>query len=307
MRLEWIEDILAVLEAGSFTAAAERRYLTPSAFTRRIRAIEEALGAALFDRSRKPVTLLPHVGNLEADLRDTARRLRELRLSLSDSQADRARSLSLGCQHALSTMVAPRLARGLEAGRKTELRVRSGTRSECHLMLLRQEVDFGLVYETPEDALQFSTALFDKLTLGTEPLIPVVGSAVAVGLDRRDLPLIGYPADIYLGEVLRVQVLPNLPREVGIHRVAETGLTPAVLQFVRQGLGVGWLPRSIAFEALTLGELTDLSAQLPSATLTVRAVRARAGGSDLARQTWQALSGQVDEIVIEGIDRMATA
>ena len=55
MRLEWLEDILAVVETGSFIKAAERRCLTQSAFSRRIRMIETHVGAELFDRARKPV------------------------------------------------------------------------------------------------------------------------------------------------------------------------------------------------------------------------------------------------------------
>jgi DNA-binding transcriptional LysR family regulator len=34
MRLEWLEDILAVMETGSFIRAAEQRLLTQPAFSR---------------------------------------------------------------------------------------------------------------------------------------------------------------------------------------------------------------------------------------------------------------------------------
>lgn len=304
MKLEWIEDILAVLETGSFSAAAERRFLTASAFTRRIRAMEDALGCDLFDRNRKPVTLLPHVQSLEVELRDAARRLRELRLGLSDAQGRAGTRLTLGCQHALSTTVSPSLLRLLGQDRQTEFRVRSGTRSDCHLMLLRQEVDFGLIYETPEDALQFSDALFEKLGLGTDALIPVADlrlPGLRRALDAWDLPLISYPANIYLGEVLRVHILPMLPRGTRSHCVAETGLTPAVLQFLRQGSGIGWLPRSMAYEALERGELRELSDQLPSATLNIRVIRARAGGSARSHEAWSALKAGMQEIAIAGI------
>lgn len=305
MRLEWIEDILAVLEAGSFTAAAERRHLTASAFTRRIRSIEAALGGDLFDRSRKPVTLLPHVRNLEVELREAVRRLKDLQVALTDSQGRRARRLTLGCQHALSTMVSPKLARRLGHGRETELRVRSGTRSDCHLMLLRQEVDLGLIYETPEDALQFDSALFDKITVGQDALIPVANlrdsADLRAAMAERDLPLITYPADIYLGRVLRMHVLPGLERDISTYSAAETGLTPAVLQFVRQGLGIGWLPRAMAHESLGCGELTDLSDRLPMAILTVRAVRARSGGGDLVQAAWDRIRQDAGTLVVEGI------
>ena len=51
MRLEWLEDILAVADAGSLSVAAERRRLTQSAFSRRMQFIEQALGGQLFDLS----------------------------------------------------------------------------------------------------------------------------------------------------------------------------------------------------------------------------------------------------------------
>ena len=304
MKLEWIEDILAVLETGSFSAAARRRFLTPSAFTRRVRAMEDALGCDLFDRSRKPVSLLPHVQILEVELRDSARRFRELRLRLSDVEGTTRPRLTLGCQHALTTTLSPSLLRLLGREGQTELRVRSGTRSECHMMLLRQEVDFGLIYETPEDALQFDAVLFEKIPLGTDALIPVANLREAHlrhALNEGDLPLITYPANIHLGEVLRVHILPALARGTSVYSVAETGLTPAVLQFLRQGLGFGWLPRSIAQEALERGELSDLSDQLPSAKLDVCVIRGHADDSLVSREAWTILKQRCNEIEAPGI------
>ena len=76
MQLDWIDDILAVIDAGSLAQAAERRFLTQSAFTRRVRVIEEKIGITLFDRSRKPVAIMPGVQALEPELRDLSVRLR---------------------------------------------------------------------------------------------------------------------------------------------------------------------------------------------------------------------------------------
>ena len=43
MRLDWLDDLLAVLEQGSLSRAAESRQLTQPAFSRRIKAIEDYL------------------------------------------------------------------------------------------------------------------------------------------------------------------------------------------------------------------------------------------------------------------------
>ncbi len=300
MRLEWIEDILAVLDAGSFSGAAERRFLTPSAFTRRIRGIETALGCALFDRARKPVTLLPHVRAMEADLREAARRFRDLQARLSDSSGGRRKRLTLGCQHALTMMVSPLLTRSLTATGEIELRIRSGTRSECQLMLLNHEIDLALLYQTQEDLTGPDGAVFAQIALGRDMLMPVGNLRDHAELRRmlaaKELPLITYPADIYLGGLLRRHLLPRLPADMRSRDVVETGLTPAMLQFIRQGLGIGWLPRSVAQEALERGELADLSADLPTLMLDIRLLRTMSGGSALRDDAWARLSEQAPSL-----------
>ncbi|MBL9048416.1 MAG: LysR family transcriptional regulator, partial [Tabrizicola sp.] len=45
MDLNWLEDFLALAESRSFSRAAEVRGVTQSAFSRRIRALEDWLGA----------------------------------------------------------------------------------------------------------------------------------------------------------------------------------------------------------------------------------------------------------------------
>jgi DNA-binding transcriptional LysR family regulator len=57
MNLSWLEDFLALAATGNFSRAAEERHMTQPAFSRRIRALEEWLGAELFDRSMQPARL----------------------------------------------------------------------------------------------------------------------------------------------------------------------------------------------------------------------------------------------------------
>lgn len=44
MDIKWIEDFLVLAEQGSFTKAAETRFVTQPAFSRRIRSLETWLG-----------------------------------------------------------------------------------------------------------------------------------------------------------------------------------------------------------------------------------------------------------------------
>ncbi|KPX08263.1 Transcriptional regulator, LysR family, partial [Pseudomonas syringae pv. coryli] len=59
MNLEskWLEDFSALAATRSFSQAAERRFVTQPAFSRRIRSLESALGLTLVNRSRTPIEL----------------------------------------------------------------------------------------------------------------------------------------------------------------------------------------------------------------------------------------------------------
>ena len=59
MNLTWLDDFLALAASGNFSRAADERHMTQPAFSRRIRALEEWLGAELFDRSSQPAKLTP--------------------------------------------------------------------------------------------------------------------------------------------------------------------------------------------------------------------------------------------------------
>ncbi|MBC7180196.1 MAG: LysR family transcriptional regulator, partial [Roseovarius sp.] len=56
-RMHEIEVFIAVADAGSFAAAARRLHLSPPAVTRAIAALEDRLGARVFQRTTRNVTI----------------------------------------------------------------------------------------------------------------------------------------------------------------------------------------------------------------------------------------------------------
>ena len=57
MEIKWLVDFYSLCNAGSFALAAEERSVSPSAFGRRIRLLEEWVGQELIDRSQHPIRL----------------------------------------------------------------------------------------------------------------------------------------------------------------------------------------------------------------------------------------------------------
>ena len=77
MELVWLEDFLALAEAGNFSRAAAARNITQPAFSRRIRALEDHLGVALFERTPWGVLLAPAGIALQPGAEDILRRIRQ--------------------------------------------------------------------------------------------------------------------------------------------------------------------------------------------------------------------------------------
>ena len=59
MNLNQLRYFVSVAENGSFTKAAVQHYISQTAITQQIHALEENIGAKLFDRNSRPVSLTP--------------------------------------------------------------------------------------------------------------------------------------------------------------------------------------------------------------------------------------------------------
>ena len=59
MNLNQLHYFVSVAESGSFTKAAVNHYISQTAITQQIRALEENIGVRLFDRNSRPVALTP--------------------------------------------------------------------------------------------------------------------------------------------------------------------------------------------------------------------------------------------------------
>jgi DNA-binding transcriptional LysR family regulator len=285
MRLEWLDDILAVADAGSLARAAEMRHVSQSALTRRLRVIEAALGVPLFERRRKPLAPLPGIVPHLPAMRSLAAQLRQLRDGLA--QGSGLRGLTLACQHALTTTHSPALVAALTEGQSRPVRVRSENREDCLLRLLAGEADLALVYDVPEIAPLALGRAFARVSLGAERLIPVAAAGLRPG---ADLPYIGYPGDVFLGQVMDRALLPRIGPDVRLRRCAETALTLAAHEYARRGIGVAWLPEAMARADLAAGILVGMAPGLPAIDMAIWMLRLE-GQAEGWEGDWQRLAG----------------
>ncbi|WP_175558881.1 LysR family transcriptional regulator [Paracoccus chinensis] len=290
MRLEWIEDILAVAETGSLIRAAERRNLTQSAFSRRIRMIEDQLGTELFDRSRKPVELHPAAREQCGEMQELAVRLRRLAAALGDAARTH---VVIASQHAITTAVAPALVQRIAASRDIGIRLRSANRDECYTQLLTRQADIMLFYATERLPLPMEPGFVELHRMGADSLIPVFAAArldeLEAALAQGELPVVAYPEEVFFGRVLRDDIRPRLAG-LTLRPKAETALTLAALQLAATGAAVAWVPETLAREQVRSGQLADLGPRLGVQPLQLMATRLRAAHSPDAEAVWRAIA-----------------
>lgn len=280
MRLEWLEDILAIAQAGSFSAAAERRNLTQSAFSRRIQQIEDHVGVELFDRSRKPVQLRPTTLAQGAQIEQISAALRQLVVDLRRGDRETSNRIVIASQHSLTTSLAPRIIQGIQdKGEAIYVRLRSANLDECFGLLLSGQADLIIVYSAPQLAEEISGDYLESIHILPDRLIPVLRSDLALklgnGAAKAEIPIVAYPKDVFFGRIMADRILPLLdPGRVALPK-AETALTIAALEMAAAGVAVAWVPESLARIGIAQGRVSNLSEILPGCDLTVRAIRLR--------------------------------
>ncbi len=246
----------------------------------------------LFDRSRKPVQLCrttddqqQRIASLVADLRQLIEDLR-----LGDRRS--ANRIVIASQHALTTARTPGLVRQLQ-GQDVFIKLRSANLDECFALLLSRQADLALAYRSPGQDHPISADFIETAVIGVDRLIPVIGAAtldnIHAALDGGTMPYIAYPSQVFFGQVMERAVLPGL--RIAAHPRAETALTLAALELALVGVGVAWVPASLAAARLADGSLADLTDHLPETALEVTAVRVTGHPTAIGSAIWAALVG----------------
>lgn len=295
MRLEWLEDLLAVAETGSFHEAAERRFLTQSAFSRRIQNIEDHVGIELFDRTRKPVQLRPTMADKHDQIQRLAMELRQLVVDLRLDARVASNRVVLASQHSLTTTLTPYLVKRIrQQNEAIHARLRSANLDECFGLLLSRQADIAIVYRVPGEEHPVSAGYVESTIVGADRLIPVFDASAVTEIDaqmaRDEIPYVAYPVDVFLGRVMGRLIMPRLGGTIRLIPVAETALTLAALEMATAGIGVAWVPESLARDRIASGLVTDLSDVLHSSPLDIMAVRLSGMSGAVINAVWSEIS-----------------
>jgi DNA-binding transcriptional LysR family regulator len=239
------DDLPALVEfarAGSIAGAADRLCRTPSAITRQVQRLEDALGAELLDRSVKPPRLNALGARVLEQAQDLLQRAEALK-SLTSSDAEPHGILRIGLAHPLAGLPLTAPTRTLtEQYPQVRLRLLSEGANTLFNRLLAGELDVAIVAlpvgRTAPPPLLTNIVATDRVEI-------VQGAAGSVDGDWNSLGQASWVLNP-LGCFLRASLVDHLER---------AGFTPMIaaeihnvhlqLAFVQSGYGVGLLPSSI--------------------------------------------------------------
>lgn len=289
MEIKWLDDYLALIETGSFSAAAEKRHVSQPAFSRRIQQLEEWLGVTLIDRSRKPLCFTPLAEQHEAGFRRLVTHIYEFRATLR-TDSTYSPDMVLAAQHSLAASRLPAIIEEFrEILPEQRFRIRSENRDDGVALLLRGEADILLTYETEDADRCVPPQLATPCLLGEDALVLVASPRLCESDDfsapNRPLPLLCFPPESFFGKAVRTHALADLmhARLVAVQYVSEFSLGLREMALIHQG--AAWLPKSLIAADLERGALRELDAVGSAVPLTIVAYFARRSHEALQQLT----------------------
>ena len=304
MRIDWLEDLVALLDNGGVVEAARARNITQPAFSRRVKALEEILGFDLIDRSVKPSGPTRVLRDHREQVRKVATELRQLLSVMQNEQKTGARQMVIASQHAITTSLGTAIVKSVSEQSKAHIRLRSANLAECEALLATGQADISLTYRSRLDPTATTPEYLSEAVIGEDTLLPVCGAPYARqlmwGFHNGSLQVVGYPTDVFLGATLARHVFVHLERKSSLDVVAETALTPAALQLSKSGLGVAWVPEALARPELERGDVVDLRTELGCIEMELVARRRAATRHPAVLEFWRSLMDLADTNRLDG-------
>jgi DNA-binding transcriptional LysR family regulator len=236
MNLRQLRSFLAVSETGTVSAAGQTIGLSHSAISQHIKALENELGTALLDRSRRP----PVLTEKGQALVDRSRRMLDLLDEIAGLGSDESLIGALDVGVVPSTMidlVPPALAELRRDHPGLKLKIRTGLSGELAARVRGGELDVAIA-----TAPDYAVEGLRSRTIWQEPLVVIAPANLpAMTADQllRTQPFIWFSRSTWAGQQIERRLL-----DMGlmVNETMEVDSILAVTALVRHGLGVSIIP-----------------------------------------------------------------
>jgi len=257
MDFDQLNSFLEVAKHSSFSKAAERCFRTQPAISSQIRALEEEVGAKLFDRSGAKVTLTVAGKAFQAYADEALRSLKTLKTTIAEMDRTPRGEIVVGANEATCLYVLPEVFADFKRQYpKVSVSIQRAETTKTAESVIDQSVDFGIVSMPVKDARLAAVPIHhDELVL--------------IAAARHPLAQL---SNVRLEEVAKYPlVLPKLGRtreaiddvfqeaQLKEHVSMELDSSELLKRFVAADVGVGFVARSNISDEVRAGTLVALS------------------------------------------------
>lgn len=260
--LRQLRYFLAVAEEKNFTRAAARLHVAQPPLSRQIRQLEDALGAVLFDRNTRSVTLTAAGTAFLAEVQKVFPQL-EFAVEVCRKAAQgHSGHLRLGYTGRASQALLPALMREFHACYADVVVDIDGPHGTGHLRqaLLNAQLDVALCFLPVQgEGLQSRKLLSTELAIALPASHPLAGQSGLAVSHLRDEAFVAYPGGqgFHLHEAMRAacERAGFIPRIV-----RESDASQTLLCMIAAGTGVGIVPaetQALRMEGVVFRPLGD--------------------------------------------------
>lgn len=257
MDFDQLNSFLEVAKHSSFSKAAERCFRTQPAISSQIRALEEEVGAKLFDRSGAKVKLTVGGKAFQAFAEETLLSLRSVKTTIAEMEKTPRGEIVVGANEATCLYILPEVFADFKRQYpKVSVSIQRAETSKTLESIVDQSVDFGVVSMPVKDSRLGALPIHnDELVLITAAKHPL-SQLSHVRLDEVAkyplvLPKLGRTRDAIDDVFQREGLRQNVSMELDS--------TELLKRFVVAGVGVGFVPRSNVDDQVRAGTLVALN------------------------------------------------
>ena len=273
-----MEAFLAIARSGGFTRGSAALHLSQPATSRRIKLLEAELGAPLFDRLGRGVTLteagrafLPHAQALLASMRDGIDAVNAVR-----GTGQGTVTLALVGTLASSSLTA-RLSRLCQEHPGLDLRLRTALSAEISALVLRGDAALGLRYGTDPDPGLVSVIIHrERLVPVCPPGHPLTAGGTDLAAALAGQRWLAFPPRPGAPDAYAVALQQLLAAHgLGAAEILPIDSLTAQKRMAEAGFGLAILPESSLDEELRTGTLRAIDAPALTASIPVALIRRR--------------------------------
>jgi DNA-binding transcriptional LysR family regulator len=298
MDTSWLLDFVALADCGNFSRAAERRNMTQPAFSRRIRLLEDWVGAALLDRSTHQASLTPAGVCFLPTATDILRRLQLGAEEARHVAQSNATVLRFAATHALSLTFFPAWLRALEMRSPLgAVSLVADHMQNCEQMMLQGQVNFLLCHHHPAAPTKLRGQEFCSIRLGDDLLLPVSASLLSTkdqllrplfelpGAPDRPVPFLAFAETSGLGRILASRNA-HQASPTWLDIVFSSHVATVLTSMARNAHGLTWAPRSLIEDDLESGNLVRAGPTEWDVPVEIRLFRSRSRLNQAAESFW---------------------